>query len=276
MPSFGMAHGHGAGPADPLQTFGLGQRLGRPVGKVRGIQTCLGGGDDDQGSSGIEQRGLGLEPRVRSVAGNLQGAERLAGWEELAGGAAGRIEEADLHCLTRERDPGNELGGLRSVQVHALDEQLPGVGIADTHSGLAVIGVDPSVLERVGSDDCRAVSAVAAPIHHGLFDAHLGEGVVDVDAGFLAGAEDDSLARRRAAAADTIDLARVGGAEETQKHLVGAEAWNFERTSLEDPAFAGTPAHPGGLNRVFHWTDLIYRERSACVRCDAGHLCLYR
>src|SRR4029077_16714527 len=102
-------------------------------------------------------------------------------------------------------------------------------------------------------DPRRYVAAVAAVIDKRGLEAHLGEGVIDIGVRPGEGKDDRMLARQDVSAAQTVDLAHVGAAVDSQYDRVSF-LWIFGILVHHDVyAFAGAAAHDGAPQHFHFW-----------------------
>jgi hypothetical protein len=121
---------------------------------------------------------------------------------------------------------------------------LVGVRVAGDDPGDVSGGDHPALFDRVQAHHGGAVPAVAAPVHTGFFDAHLGEGVFDVDVPTGGAVQDYRFAGSGGRAAHAVNLARIGAAEQPRQQHIEAGAALPEVLRFEHPALAGASTHP--------------------------------
>ena len=115
------------------------------------------------------------------------------------------------------------------------------------------MAADDGLVDGKGRHAGRDVAAVAVPVHLGVGDGHLGEGIVHIGAGHGAGADDSQLAGQWVGAGQAVDLALIGGTENAQDDFVPLRAGRGQVVFLQENTLAGARAHNHtGNSKLIH------------------------
>ncbi|MNT35325.1 hypothetical protein D3C72_1713490 [compost metagenome] len=148
----------------------------------------------------------------------------VAGGEKLAGLAAGRIEEGQLHRGRAARHAIDDRVALVADfavgRQHVGGDEGASVEVANAHPGGVAGCLDQALLDSKRADGAEHVAAVGRRVDPTLGHHDLDEQVIDVRLGMQRRADDRDLAGLRAAAADAVNLQFVTGAHHREQQLI--------------------------------------------------------
>jgi hypothetical protein len=175
-----------------LEAFEEGRIGVERVGQFGADQTEVAGADEDARVGGVHHGDL--DP---AHPGDVEAVADVAGGQELAGGGTAGREKIQTDRGAGAGNAGNfQIAVHRGAPVPQRErgaDELARVGVEDAHDSGVAVGAEQALVDREGADGGRHVAAVAAVVHGGFADLHLGEGVVDVGVRALRGGQDADL-----------------------------------------------------------------------------------
>src|SRR6185436_2146336 len=156
---------------------------------------------------------------------HVEAVEGIAGREHAAlHRAAAEIAEIEIDARAGARHATDREVALRRgpsiLQWHGRAQPPPGVHLMDRDVRCFAIERDIALMHGVERSARREVAAIACPIDARDHRADLSEQIIDVAIGARGRAHHGDLARELVGAAETIDLAYIGTAEDVEERAI--------------------------------------------------------
>ena len=130
-------------------------------------------------------------------------------------------------------------------------DEFRGIRVEDPDSRLGLAGNHEILVHGEYAHSRGQVAAVALPIYLGFIHRNLAEGIVHIGILPLRGSDDADLASEGVGAAQAVDLAQVGAAQEPEDDLVAQGSCFRQLVSLEIKTLAGpSPDYGTGKRQV--------------------------